>query len=220
MKNFDDGKGTNIRIQSQEFPVSKTGETTNNLLQECDKIIAEANKNVENLTKKNSDGPQFNPRSQNSIIMLNSNSLDVGMNITGGQKNLSGNFMEGFSSEFSDIIGETENLEPLFKKAKTSKVEQPFISANIGTKLQPEPEICNEFNDSFDESEMEKNDNLARKEATTKSISPKIHLMQNIVLRRKNTSAKNNLNNEDDLFSDEDVVETTPQKVKHVSGEW
>lgn len=213
-----------MKKQSEEFPDNKTGETANNFLQECDKIIAEVNKNVENLTKKNCSTSQRNKSSQKSITMQNINSLDD-MNITCGQKNSSRNLVGKFSSEFSDVIGETEDVEPLPKKAKMSKVDEEFnrsTNSKMTKTSQPDPEICEEFNDSFDEAELEKIDNLETKGVKTDRtcISPKVKIIQNIVLENKNNGEKNNLDNEDDLFSDEDVVETTPQKKKNISGDW
>lgn len=109
-----------------------------------------------------------------------------------------------------DIITETENFEPSLKKPKLKSLDTAFDKGecpklSMGEESHPLSPIknnkgtfCPELEDSLDDVDFE---NILMEEKVKKSES------RDIVVGKSN---------EDDMFSDEDVVETTPQKSKSI----
>lgn len=177
--------------------------STENLLEQCDKIIAEVNKNIVNLTKKNKTHSQNYSKGKDSSLRQRHEAT------RDSPKSSIGKHLERNLSEFSDVIAETESLEPLPKKVRTNPRAQTTRTP------QTEPQLCDELNDSFDEAELEKIDSPARNHSKIDKV-----VNSNYFPKNCSNNGRNDLINEDDLFSDDDVVDTTPQKNKKPSGEW
>lgn len=203
LKNYDEyGTSTTKGQKPAEPNRIENMSSTENLLEQCDKIIAEVNKNIENLTKKNKSHAQ-NPKARDSSSRLRHEAT------RDSQKSSIGKHLEKNLFEFSDVIAETESLEPLPKKARTNTRAQ-----NVTTP-QADPQLCDELNDSFDEAELEKIDSPARNHS---KIDKEVN--SNYFPKNCSNNGRNDLINEDDLFSDDDVVDTTPQRNKKSSGVW
>lgn len=103
--------------------------------------------------------------------------------------------------ESCDVIGKTETPVTIPKRMKSGNEKKSIpVSENKETKKIISAEICDEFNDDFDDVIVE---NL--NEAETSGIK----ILENVIIQRKQNEME-----EDVLFSDDDVVETTPQKLK------
>lgn len=125
------------------------------------------------------------------------------------------------NSEFSDVICETESMGPLPKRLKMTKldkvVDESHSTSNIekSSKDTPQKQLCDELNDSFDDAELEKIVSPGKDGSTTS----KIRVVSNVLVKNKPNIYEIESNNEDDMFSDDDIVETTPQKTRNNSGD-
>ncbi|XP_018575179.1 uncharacterized protein LOC108913978 isoform X2 [Anoplophora glabripennis] len=113
------------------------------------------------------------------------------------------------NSEISDIIGETEEITPSPKKRKkTSAKNDPPSNKDLFLRkhdLELSNKLCNAL-------ETDANELADTSEAQTNLKKEKnIIVLANVKIKSqdRNEVAKGD---EDDLFSDEDIVETTPQK--------
>uniref|UniRef100_A0A6P7F707 Breast cancer type 1 susceptibility protein homolog n=1 Tax=Diabrotica virgifera virgifera TaxID=50390 RepID=A0A6P7F707_DIAVI len=155
-------------------------------------LLARLHKNVAPVPKAKED-----TESQHSKTVSNDN------NLLPHNQSLSklDNDVQYKETENSDIIAETESMEPLPKKTKRrlndvfveeKSAEKPLNKENtIVTKSNKET-FCDELEDSFDGVDFA---NINIEEAVNDV-----------------NNTKNCKENEDDLFSDDDIVETTPQK--------
>lgn len=213
----DDGTNTKLNKSRGKTKNERSQKSTENFLEECDKIIAEVNRNVENLTKKNKNSILSNEQansSQEKIEGKKSSSVrhQEDGNSKNSQKNLSEKILltERKYSEFSDVIGETESFEPIPKKAKTNLKRDNALNRENKIKMRDSPEknpdaLCDELNDSFDEAELDKIDVLGK---------------SNPEIVRKSTTL-HRIDAEDDMFAeDEDIVAVSPQQKRNVSRLW
>lgn len=207
MKNYDDEYGVKInRAKSSQNEETGRLKSTKELFEKCDELIAEVNKTMSGSNKRLSlSNPQSNDNRSSD-------------NIGKSQK-----LLERAQSEFSDVIGETENMEPFPKKRKLNKPDKeskPIDESaskecgSVKKTSQKNPYSCDELNDSFDEGELEKIDLIEKK------TTSKIHVLANVVVEAANDEGGNDSNNEDDLFPDDDVIETTPQKKRNSVHNW
>ncbi|KAJ8917481.1 hypothetical protein NQ315_005530 [Exocentrus adspersus] len=116
------------------------------------------------------------------------------------------------NSESSDIIAESEEVEHVPKKLKTmvqKKHNHGLQSKNENKTSDCLPKNCNAFNDDFDETAFGKLiDNITEEQANLNK-GTRVNIISDIKIQSQ--IQKNDMK-EDDLFSDEDIVETTPQK--------
>ncbi|CAG9823560.1 unnamed protein product [Phaedon cochleariae] len=192
---------------------------------DCDAIVAKVNENVQSLLKfndttkssyrtasQNSKKSSSNPLEQFDKQILKEKSQNSNKHLEELDAPLCSEMLKYFGendlkdSEMSDIIGETESerMEPVPKRAKNGNLNLAF---NIGEvtdlisctpkrkenkkKSTPCGDICYDLDDSLDNAEF-----------------------VNIKIDSEEKPVKEEKNNEDDLFSDDDIVETTPQKEK------
>lgn len=213
MRKYDDENKINYDevnlVNSEEIENNKSSK---NISKGCNEIIAEVTRNVEDLTKTKKSRTLTNKSFKNRSQQADDSGYKKNGRVSSGKP------FERNQSQFSDVIGETESFEPLPKKTRTAKFDKAFnhgklsstIEKSIGKTSQNNFNQCDELNDSFDEAELEKIDLPSRK----------VNVISNIVVKNDMNTERNDLNNEEDLFSDEDVVETTPQKDKNGSGDW
>ncbi|XP_072390412.1 uncharacterized protein [Diabrotica undecimpunctata] len=160
-------------------------------------LLARLNKNVETLPKlkERTESQHSKTVLDNDNLLLNHQSLPK-----------LDSDVQYKESENSDIIAETETMEPLPKKTKR-RLNDVFIKENSEEKfLHKENTIvsktsketfCHELEDSFDGVDFA---NINIEEAVNDV-----------------NNTKNCKENEEDLFSDDDIVETTPQKEVEVT---
>lgn len=216
MKNYDNNYGSTSNNNRKSQDNQNDDKSTKNLLKECEEVIADVNKNVENL-KRNKNISLSNVSGKSSRLKGRAACLNKSNISSRKSRDV---LSEELHSEFLDVIGETEDMEPLPKKKKTKPEKATGSSSKpvkSGKRVPREDEygLCDELNDSFDEAELEKID-LPGKNNTKTGTSPKIRIIADVVV----TKGVSNEVVEDDLFSDDDVVETTPQKSKSGVNIW
>lgn len=122
------------------------------------------------------------------------------------------------SSEISDIIGETEEIEPLPKKRKRTVVSKVNLEPKNQDQLEDKNlfldgshlNLSNKLCDVLENVQMGKLPETSEI-STNLNKEKKINIISNVKVKSQDKKEEVNVD-EDDLFSDEDIVETTPQK--------
>lgn len=114
------------------------------------------------------------------------------------------------SSEFSDIIGETEETTPLPKKRKTTASENTSTSKDTRTKNVFFENLDLEICTALKEADADKSVGTSES-PTNLHKEKKINILADVKIKSQDRKEDVKVD-EDDLFSDEDIVETTPQK--------
>lgn len=120
------------------------------------------------------------------------------------------------NSEISDIIGETEEIEPAPKKVKrttTLKVNDLMHQDQSEDNLlykKSDLNVSNKLSDALKGTEIENLSELSEREINLHE-EKKINILSNVKIKSQDRKEDEDVE-EEDLFSDEDIVETTPQK--------
>ncbi|CAG9837328.1 unnamed protein product [Diabrotica balteata] len=206
--NEDDDEYLNKLLKKYETGVAESDssppsdkENVNRELEEMnmdfENLIARLNRNVETLpkTKEGTESQRSKTVLDNDNLLLNHQSLPK-----------LDSDVQYKESENSDIIPETETMEPLPKKTKRrlndvfikeNSEEKPLHKENTIVSKTSKETFCHELEDSFDGVDFA---NINIEEAVNDV-----------------NNTKNCKENEEDLFSDDDIVETTPQKEVEVT---
>ncbi|VEN38924.1 unnamed protein product [Callosobruchus maculatus] len=204
-------KEKQISNQNIEDPIEKTRsfkiKRPTKYLDEYDEIIAKVSENVERLTKQAQVARETNqcPIEKNNSPMRNISTTKLE------------EFKEQFPGYSSDIISGTESMTASPKKRKKVKASKESIDLHNSTHCTPPNtsqtnkvldtkatmEVCHELEDSFDEEFA----NIHFTAADNDEDKPKIKILANVKIKSQDNKGKVV---DDDLFSDDDVVETTP----------
>nr|XP_023011827.1 uncharacterized protein LOC111502085 isoform X1 [Leptinotarsa decemlineata] len=193
------------------IPVKDPQQLEDNMM-DCSEIVARVNENINKMKLDNTSRSSYKTACLSTEQRMQN--VDLGLH---QELDLKEEEDVRGQTESSDIIGETESMEPLPKRARKANLnvgfdqgEQASSALNllgIANSENRKETVCQELDDSLDDAELA---NIQISEENRLHDNTKEQGEECVVEMNDETLGAQF--NEEDLFSDDDIVETTPQK--------